>query len=154
MAEDFILVDEPVAWIDVEWNSVAVGDANNASVGVHRAIRMKIAFLPRTEWLDMLPVSVGGTGKVTKDVNALALEQSRDWAAVVDEDKRPIAFSIVKLNQMLELEPGFAGGFELSFAMAQAGRGKAREKNSPGSPPAGPAAGTRKPRARKASARK
>ena len=139
----YVIVKDPVAWIDVEWTSLDVGGPKEgeASAEVKRSFRMKVKFLPRAEFLDMMPVEIGGNGLVQKDIGELAREVCLDWDGPVDEDKRPVPFSIETLSQIIEHERGFAAGFELSYLMASNGRGKVREKNSKPSPAAGPAAG-------------
>lgn len=125
------LVTEPVAWIDVDWTSLDVGGPDEASVQVDRSLRLKVAFLPRSELVDLL------AGKQAATIEEIALKVTRDWAGVVDEDKRPITFSADLLARILEHEPGFASGFEISFVRASLGQGKVREKNSEGSPEGG-----------------
>lgn len=146
----YTIVKEPVVWIDVEWNSLDVGGPEEASVQVERAIRMKVVLLPRSEMLKSLPEVLGGSGEEVKDVKELCLDVVRDWAGVVDEDKRPLAFDKDLLAAIVENEPGFTTGFELSYITAFNGRGKVREKNSGGSPSNGRAEGAKaKPRPRR-----
>ena len=122
------LVKEPVAWIDIDWTGLETGGPEEASVQVDRSLRMKVRFLPRSELIEMLD------GNVTKPLDELARDVCRDWAGVVDEDKRPIPFSAEMLASIMENEGGFATGFEISYLKAAMGQGKVREKNSPGSP--------------------
>ena len=124
----YTLTKEPIAWIDVDWTSLAPGSAEEASVEVQRSIRVKVAFLSRTELAEVLD----GTRRMS--VPELAARVARDWAGVVDEDKRPLAFTPELLSQVMEHEPGFAIGFEASYLKAAIGQGKVREKNSEGSP--------------------
>lgn len=146
----YTIVREAVAWIDVDWTGLETGGPDEASVEVARSIRMKVLLLPRSELLKILPPALGGTAVEGKDVAELALEVARDWAGVVDEDKRPLAFSAELLEQILEHEHGFASGFEISYLKACGGRGKVREKNSDRSPEDGraeePGAGTKRRR--------
>lgn len=136
------LVKEPVAWIDVDWTGLETGGPEEASVQVDRTLRMKVRFLPRSELIEILD------GKASKSLDELAREVCRDWAGVVDEDKRPIPFSTDMLASIIENEGGFATGFEISYLKAAMGQGKVREKNLDGLPSDGQAAaakGKKKP---------
>lgn len=143
----YTLVNEAVAWIEVTWKTLDIGSAEEASVQVERSIRLKVAFLPHSEFMGML------NGKVDGPVADVARRVTRDWSGVVDEDKRAVPFSTEMLTQILEHEPGFVTGFELSFIKASLGQGKEREKNSVGSPGDGRAEKPqpRKPRRSKSS---
>lgn len=134
------IVTEPIVWIDVDWTSLEPGGPEEASVQVQRSFRMKVALLARSELLAMLQ------GEVAQDVEAVARKTCRDWAGVVDEDKRPIPFAIEILDRILEHEPGFAQGFELSYTKACLGAGKTRTGNSGASPADGPAGGAKRAR--------
>jgi hypothetical protein len=124
----YVVTKEKTVWIDVDWTSVDTGCPDEGSVQVERSIRMKVELLPRSEVLAML------TGEEVRKIEEVARQVSRDWSGVVDEDKRPVPFSIEVLDAILEHEPGFAAGFDLSYLRAANGQGKVREKNSEGSP--------------------
>ena len=124
----YTVVKDPIAWIDVDWKSIDVGSPDEGSVPADRSIRMKVKLLGRSELVAMLE------GTAAKQVEEVARDVARDWAGVVDEDKRPVPFSIEVLNQILEHEPGFATGFEISYTKACLGQGKVRSGNSSASP--------------------
>jgi len=124
----YTVVKEPIAWIDVDWQTLEIGSPEEGSVQAYRSIRMKVKLIGRSELLAMLE------GTTSKTVEEIAREVSRDWAGVVDEDKRPVPFSIEILAQILEHEPGFASGFEIAFTKACVGQGKVRTGNSSASP--------------------
>jgi hypothetical protein len=129
----FVLSKDPVAWVDIDWTSLAPGSAEEGSVTVERSIRMKVKLLPRSELLPMLG------GEVSKKLDDLVAEVAQDWSNIVDEDRRPVPFSIEKLKLVMEHEPGFAAGFDLSYTKACLGQGKVREGNSAASPADGQA---------------
>jgi hypothetical protein len=122
------LVDEPTTWIDMNWT-----DSDPDGFERENSIRMKVILLPMDE---VLAIANGTSTEPTLD---FVKRVGRDWAELLGPDGEPLAFNDDNIAMMIQRAPGFAAGVGESYVRGWGGKGKAREKNSEGSPADGQA---------------
>jgi hypothetical protein len=140
----YVVTKERMTWFDVEWSSL-----DEAGEPVTNTIRMKGVLVDLDQFnafvqVALIDSSANGNEGTQQPVKFIH-EVSRDWAEIVDEQRRPFTFNPDNLNVLIQA-PGFLLGWTMSYVKAWNGQAKAREKNSDSSPADGRAGAARRPR--------
>lgn len=118
----FKLVKEPTTWARIEWSALDEAGFEQAN-----EIEMQVLLVGMTELEELISPSE------THRTLDFAKHVARDWRDIIGPDGKPFPFNPENLEVLFDV-PGFSVGFFASYLEAWRGRGKVREKNSPGSP--------------------